>query len=131
MYSTYVEPNGEVSKLIDSYTIIGGDYRDNSCQFTIAVNTSVSNMGGHEVYIAPYKADSVYVMGVGNRAVTPKRPFYIEAAGMNMRALIDLDNKFVSIKPYNGKYMDTFILLYNNRVPKFIIYFSKRQKGLF
>lgn len=116
-YDGYVSPGGQVHKLVDMYNILGGDFKDKFCQFTIAANTKISFRGGYEIYLAPSKADSVYVKPVGNISVTPKVPFYIEACGHEYEATFDMEDMLITVKPYYGKYVDTYILLYNNRLP--------------
>lgn len=118
-YFAIPNSNGGAFKLIDTYQIIGGDYKDKDCAFTIGINLQRTIMGTpHEAYISPYKADSAYVMeATRDKAVTPGKPFYIDACGHEYRAVWDMDNKTVTITAYNGPHINTGLRLYNDKLP--------------
>jgi len=118
---------------IDNYKIIAADYSDNDTKFAIAINVLqkfpgeggmmyapyATDPGNYQFYVAPYLADSIYVMPCNprNAQITPLQPFIIAAGDKEFKCTLSKDLKSVSISPLNDKWINPKFKLYNNLLP--------------
>ncbi len=118
---------------IDNYKVIAGDYSDSKAKFTIALNSMQcsqvkhgmfhspfeSDSGFYQVYIAPYKADSVYIVPCNPKdaEVKPLKPFIVAIGKQEYNCILSQDIKKIFVLPLTDGWVTPKFKLYNDSLP--------------
>lgn len=100
-----------------------GDYIDGDTKFTVAIATNIFTngevkQGYYEFFIAPYRADSIYIgRGVHETAIRVETPIVAQVGDNEYRMEISKYGKYILISKIDGKYINPDVKLFTNLLP--------------